>query len=533
MRGVIAAGHPQTAAAGAQILHRGGNAVDAAVGAAFASFIAEAVLVNIGGGGMAQVFNPAEGRSTVYDFFSTMPGLNGKPPDKPDFRRILVDFGPTQQPFFIGRASAAVPGVVAGLCQMAADLGRLPLEQTLRPAIELARQGVEMTPALAYVARILTPIFTDTPGLAAIFAPNGRMVQTGERLRLPQLADTLERLAHHGPDLFYTGDIARQIVADQQAHGGLITETDLRRYRVRRLEPVAVPYRGRTVLLPPPASLGGVLIAFMLRLLEPLEPARFAHNRTGHIRLLAEAMRVANQARAEQAADILPGPAQDEAVRRFLSDAVVSRYRQILTRRLADTPLPPDLPAPGGPSSTTHISTADADGMVVSVTTSAGECAGFVVGDTGITLNNMLGEIDLHPQGFHRLPPGQRLSTMMSPVIVLRGGQAELAVGSGGSNRLRTAITQFLSNVLDFGMDLQTAVDAPRVHFEEDVLQLEGGIDAAVAGSLEQYGYRVNCWPDRNMFFGGTHAVARQNHRWTAAGDARRGGTVEVVVNGE
>ena len=141
----------------------------------------------------------------------------------------------------------------------------------------------------------------------------------------------------------------------------------------------------------------------------------------------------------------------------------------------------------------------------------------------------MLGEIDLHPNGFHRLPPGRRLTTMMSPVLILRHGQPLLSVGSGGSNRLRTAITQVISNFIDFNMHLYEAVDAPRVHFEDNQLQLEGGISPATADQLQAAGYTINRWPDRNMFFGGAHAVAKDGGRWVAAGDRRRSGSTITV----
>jgi gamma-glutamyltranspeptidase/glutathione hydrolase len=178
---------------------------------------------------------------------------------------------------------------------------------------------------------------------------------------------------------------------------------------------------------------------------------------------------------------------------------------------------------------------ADAAGRIVSITTSAGESAGFVVADTGVMLNNMLGETDLHPHGFHRLPPGRRLITMMSPVLALRQGQPLLAVGSGGSNRIRSAILQVLSNLFDFKLDLAEAVAAPRLHFENDVLQLEGGVSPGVAAGLEAAGYKVNRWPELNMFFGGVHAVARpgqtsvKNSAWLAVGDPRRGGSMAMV----
>lgn len=191
--------------------------------------------------------------------------------------------------------------------------------------------------------------------------------------------------------------------------------------------------------------------------------------------------------------------------------------------------MPPDPAHPNGHRDTTHISVVDDDGLIAAVTTSAGENAGFVVGETGVCLNNMLGEIDLHPAGFHRLAPGTRLTTMMSPAIVLRDGAPILAVGSGGSSRIRSAILQVISNVLDFNLPLADAVTAPRIHFEHNILQIEGGILQSTVDEMRATGYNVVHWPDRNMYFGGTHAVALDGGTLIAAGDPRRGGAVAVV----
>jgi gamma-glutamyltranspeptidase/glutathione hydrolase len=515
------------------MLKMGGNAVDAAVAATFASFIAEVALgVNVGGGGIALVVDCKARRedghwseeATVYDFFSNMP--SGQMSDDSDFRNIMVDFGPEQQPFYIGRASAAVPGVVAGLCTMAQAQGTLPLAKLLEPAVRLARDGAVLSEALAYVMDILTPIFTDTPQSAAIFAPDGRVYKAGERMILPALAATLERLGEEGPDLFYTDAIAQAIVEDQCAHGGLITAGDLASYQVREVPPIRLGYRGFSVLLPPPASSGGVLIAFALKLLETVDVASLTPASIEHLRLLAEVMRLTNMARstweASQGSDTL-------RTRQFLSDKHITNYRRELRAILNGKSYPPDPEIGAWRGNTTHISVVDSQGMVISVTTSAGEYAGFVVGDSGVCLNNMLGELDLHPQGFHRLPPGVRLTTMMSPVVVLREGEPVLALGSGGSNRLRSAIVQVISNVIDFCMPLADAIDAPRVHFEAGVLQVEGGITDSVVTELDRAGYQVNHWPGRNMFFGGTHAVAQQNGKLIAAGDKRRGGSVVIV----
>jgi len=535
MNGVISAGHPATAAVGAEILQQGGNAVDAAVAASFASFVAEAVLVNIGGGGIAQIYNPITQQATVYDFFSPMPGLGlAHRPETLDFRQILIDFGAVQQPFYIGRGSVAVPGVVAGLCQMAAEHGRLSLAQLLAPAIRLAQEGTPLTPALDFVARLLTPILTDTPELARLYQPHGHMITTGERMTLPDLAQTLTQLGHHGPKLFYHGTVAQAIVADQQAHGGLITADDLANYEVFKLAPIEVTYRDYTILLPPPSSTGGVLIALALHLLAAFPVSTMPHQSAAHLRLLIEVMRLVNICRAEWdslSAGLNPLE-MGAALTQFLAPTKIAQH-VITLQQIINGQTPPLEPNhTPGPSNTTHLSVADESGMLVTVTTSAGENAGFVVGDTGIMLNNMLGELDLHPQGFHQLPAGQRLTTMMSPVIVLRNNQPILAVGSGGSNRIRSAILQFLSNVLDFNLPLSAAVEAPRLHFEANLTQLEGGIRPEVAQQLQQMGYDVHLWTERNMFFGGTHAVARNDQgQWEAAGDPRRGGSVEAIRN--
>ncbi|MEM7346501.1 MAG: gamma-glutamyltransferase [Chloroflexota bacterium] len=538
MLGVIAAGHPETAAAGAKILRQGGNAVDAAIAATFASFLAESALVNIGGSGIAQIYDAQKQDAFVYDFFSSMPGLgNTSPSNHPlDFRKVLVDFGSTQQPFYIGRASVAVPGAVAGLCELLADKGTLPLSTILEPTIALAREGVHLSGIQASITKIVGPILTDTPDIRAIYAPTGDIVKAGERIYFRDLAHTLETLSLQGPGLFYTGDIAKQIVVDQQQQGGLLTETDLASYQVRKTPPINITYRGYNILLPPLSSGGGPLIAFALKLLESRPLPLLEPNSLEHLQTVIEVMRLTNVARSEWEAGENQGKQKERSINSvedLLSETNCRRYIRYLQLALTQKEQLPDPYFPKGPASTTHLSVADANGMVVSITTSAGENAGFVVGDTGVMLNNMLGETDLHPNGFHQLPPGQRLITMMSPTLVLQQGQPILAIGSGGSSRLRSAILQTISNFLDFKLPIQAAIDAPRVHFENNMVQLEGGINPTVADQLEAGGYPVNRWSSRAMYFGGAHAVAysRGNEAiWSAAGDPRRGGSVEIVL---
>jgi gamma-glutamyltranspeptidase/glutathione hydrolase len=372
--------------------------------------------------------------------------------------------------------------------------------------------------------KLVSPILLDTPDLAAYFKREDQLVQAGDVIRYPLLANTLEKLAQHGPDLFYTGEIAQAIVMDQRRKGGFVTATDLKSYTLHQVAPIEVPYRDYTLLLPSSASMGGVLIAFSLKLLTEHSLSGVKPHGVEHIRLLAEVMRLTNQARISW--DVKRN--QEGALDYFLSEAHLANYRRLLKSALSGQTTP-DPTLPPSPPNTTHISVADQNGMIVALTHSPGENAGFVLGETGVTLNNMLGEMDLHPKGFHLLAPGERLQTMMAPVLALKDGRPMLAIGSGGSNRLRTAILQTVVNFIDFGMPLEQAILAPRVHFEEETLQLEGGIDPEVAFHLDNL-YQVNRWTERSMFFGGAHAVAREGDHWTAAGDPRRGGNAQTVA---
>ena len=522
MPAAIAAGDVQTVDAAAHMLRQGGNAVDAAVAAMFAALLAEPPLINLGGGGIALV---AHGdRVQAYDFMADMP--SGTPGPAMDFYEVVVQFEAASQSFWLGRASVAVPGFVAGLHALHADHGRLPWAQVLQPAIRLAEDGAVISPAQAHIIALLADLYRQDPALRDLFLPNDRPIPAGARLRRPALARTLRVLAQEGPDAFYRGSIAQAIVADQQAHGGLITAADLANYRVHRSQPLQRAYRDATVWLPGAPSKGGGLVAFTLALLADHDLAALQPLSPGHVRLLAEAMRLTQHARPWW-----EGDATRRA--RFLSPAFIAEYRARLRRALAQGPFPQEPPEPPTGPYTTHISVADAQGLVVSMTVTAGEDAGFIVPGTGIRLNNMLGEADLHPEGFHRLPAGARLGTMMTPLIArwnAAPGPVTLAVGSGGSSRIRSAVLQTFSYVYDFGQGLTQAVDAPRVHYEDGVLHLEGGVPPATAQALAARGYRVNPWPERSMYFGGAHAVVLTPEDAQAAGDPRRGGAAQVLA---
>ena len=530
LQGVVAAGSPETVAAGIDMLRQGGNAADAAVAAAFATFVAECTISQTGGSGFALVCPPSA-PAVLYDFFGVMPGLGSDTAvdrRRLDFHQSLLEFESSVGAYYIGRGSVAVPGNPAGLCMLAADFGRLPLSTLLRPTIRLARDGVIVSASQASIGALIKPIVTATPGISRIFSPNGQFIQTGDRLRNPSLATTLERLAAEGPDLFYHGSMAKAIIADQAEGGGLLTAEDLARYEVVRRAPLRSKYRDATILTNPPPSSGGTLIAFSLRLLEGFDVGKLARGSADHLALLAEVMRVTNLAREahDPALLIRPGDLDD-----WLCETRIAPYRsQVMDALMTGRASALQAGKPHRRGCTTHISVIDSQGMAVGLTTSPGESAGYSVADTGVVLNNLLGEADLHPQGFHKLPPGARLSSMMAPTVILKGERPRAVLGSGGSNRLRTAILQAISYIVDFGLPSAQVVEEPRIHFEGKALELEEGYDPDAADDLERMGYQVNRWPSRSMFFGGVHMAVLEADGFDGAGDPRRGGAFEVLA---
>ena len=487
--GVVAAGHPITARTGADVLRQGGNAVDAAIGAMLASFACEPLLNALGAGGYMLVAEPGND-PVLLDFFVEAPGRGADPSSRADLVPISVSFGDAVQIFNIGAASVGTYGLPLGLTEASRRFGRIPLVELVKPAATLARDGVELNAQQAYVIEILGGIVTSTPESAALFAPAGQLVGTGDVLRQPELADALERLGAEGAEPFYTGDIAAAIVSWLSDRGGLLTARDLAAYEVVDRSPVRVSYRDREVLTNPPPSAGGILIARALDLLN------------------------------EQA-----GPPDLQRIVAVMEETQAARTPEFLDG--LDNPLFVDAFLRGPLGSTTHIAVIDADGWACSVTCSDGSCSGVIVPGTGVHLNNMLGEQDLNPLGFHRFPPGRRLPSMMAPTIVLRDGAPELVLGSAGSNRIRSAILQTIIRVLDEGLRAGEAVKAPRVHFEAGVVYAEPGVDTE---GLEEAGRTIGRFRELNLFFGGVQAAERDpDGEFWGGGDPRRGGDAIVV----
>lgn len=493
-KSIVASGHPLVSEAAIEMLKRGGNAFDAAIAAGFISCMAEPALTSLGGGGFL-LAKTAQGQETLFDFFVDTPGSGlEKEQLEPHFFPVTVKFSGTDQDFNIGLASVAVPGNLKGFLHVHKKLGSLPLEAILAPAVRAADEGVAITDQQAHFLELLYPIMTLTDEGKKLFEPQGNYLKSGDIYCNSDLAHFLRQLSKDNRHEFYHGEYAGKAVQDMTKGHGLLTLKDLAAYHVIEREPLAAVYRGHRLLTNPPPSFGGSLIAAALKLMERLDLPAMQCGGAAHLAALVEVMKEVETHRATN----------HLSSQQFLREWAARTSHKIKTFSRG----------------TTHISVVDGMGNAASMTTSNGEGSGYILPGTGIMLNNMMGEDDLHPDGFHACPPGMRVSSMMSPSIMLHDDQVKLVLGSGGSKRIRTAITQVISNIIDFNMDVQKAVEAPRIHWDGNTIQVEPGFDKKTINALSHLG-PVNLWRDKNVYFGGVHAVVPDD---VGGGDPRRGG---------
>lgn len=509
--GVIAAGHQKTAEAGIEMLRLGGNAFDASAAAMLASFVAEATLTSAAGGGFL-LAHTQDNQNILFDFFSQTPSQK-KSKDNLNFYPAVINFGGAVQEFHIGLGSMAVPGNLWGVFHVHQKLGRLPFKIVAEPAIRYAKTGVEINDFQDYCLKLLEPILLASEEMRQVYAPRGELVKSGETVYMHNFAKTLAYLAENGFREFYDGEIAQRLVKDCQDYGGCLTLEDLKTYRVIERNPLVINYRSNTFLTNPPPSSGGILIAFALELLSKVNLADFGFGTGLHLQTLAHVMRLTNKARKDRYDSHIH---KKDIAQSFLSADHVEIYEKKLTEVVNKW------------GSTTHISVVDSEGNAASVTTTNGEGSSYVIPGTGIMVNNMLGEADLNPQGFHKWQENTRISSMMAPTIVLKNNRPEIVLGSGGSNRIRTAILQVISSIIDFNMDVDAAVNSPRIHWEDNIFNIEPGFNQEEINKMAlPLRNELVLWKQKNMFFGGVHTV-RENAAGLieGAGDRRRSGVI-------
>ena len=525
-RAMVVTNHPLASAAGAEMLLAGGNAVDAAVAALFALTVVEPMMVGVLGGGVAHI-RLAGGRHVVLDGLSTAPGAahgamyETVSNELPNYRDTV---GRANQ---VGPLAVAVPGALAGWCRALHDFGTLSIEDVTAPAIRLAERGFAATPYLADCVTDLAPDLNRDPGLAALFLPGGAPLRAGARVVQAEYAQTLRAIARQGAGALYAGELGGALVETMSRTGGLVSREDLGAYQVIEREPICGSYRGFEILGPPPPASSGVHVVQMLNLLEGFEVGAMGFGSPDAVHLLAEAMKIAFADRAVATAD----PAfVDVPVERLTDKAYADQRRRLIdparTRRWEPGVL-------GGESnSTTHVTVADADGNVVATTQTINGLFGACVRipGTGMIANNYMFNFDPHPGRALSVEAGKRVFTSMAPMMVRRGERLLYALGLPGGLRIFPSALQALVNLLDHGMTLQEAVEAPRIWTEGGVVEMEEAFPDTVENEIVNRGHEV---VRLQRIGGGMNAIAfGDDGSLTGAACWRADGTPVAIAGG-
>lgn len=522
---MVVTNHPLASATASHILLEGGNAIDAAVAALFALTVVEPMMVGLLGGGLTHIRTP-DGHHRIVDNLSCAPlaatEVLYRPLSESIANRRLTENRANEW----GALAVAVPGALAGWCQMLAEAGSMPLDLIMAPAIRLADHGFRVTPYLATnISEQALPLSRD-PVLASRYLPAGNVLKAGERLKQPQYADTLRLIAARGPQTLYGGELGTHVVAALARQGGILQRDDLVRYRVRDRVPVSGRYRGITVVGPPPPASSGVHIVQMLNLLEAFEIGQAGFGSVLASHLLAEVMAIGFADRALATAD---PDFVDVPVSKLMShDYARQRRAQIdLTQARCGTPPARTREAPD----TTHLTIADAHGNIVASTQTLNSAFGacIAVGDTGMIANNYMYNFDPHPGGALSIAPGKRVFTSMAPMMLLKAERPWVALGLPGGLRIFPSAMQAIVNLVDHRMSLQQAVEAPRLFCEGDVLEIENGHLPELADALAAMGHRVTRVP---RIGGGMNAISFDDDGMMTGAACWRADGTPVAIGG-
>ena len=533
-RAMVVTPQPEAAEAGAAMLAAGGNALDAALAAALAQGVVDPMMCGIGGIATMQVYDPASGTHLVLNGLGTCPGAATAAMWQADFLGECRDgFGYRVKGYAneLGPLAVTVPGALKVFAEAHARLGRKPWAALFEPAIGVAEEGWIIRPhvhtmftmneapygRLSYADKLA---YTED-GKRLYLRPDGSVKRLGDAVRNPDLAATLRVLARDGAAAFYEGEIARRIVAEMQARGGLITLADLAGFRAATSVPIGVDYRGyRVAVAEPPA--GGVVVAEMLRILERFDLAALGHNSPGYISVVAEAMKIAGADKEAHIGDPVFNPAPLEML---LSDAyadacaarIRAGERASLTRVTAEA------------KDTTHVAAVDADGMVVSMTHTLATPSGLIPAGSGFMLNGAMNWMDPRPGRAGSIAPGKRRYSSMAPTIVFDLGRPVVTLGAPGGAWITVAVMQVLLNLLDWGMGMQEAVSAPRFSATSDVIDISNRIPRATQKALEGERYQVRR-SYQSFAFAGVHGISLWDGRLEGGADPQRDGMAMGIV---
>ena len=466
--GMVISASEMASQVGAQILRKGGNAMDAAVATAFALAVTHPAAGNIGGGGFL-LYRSASGEAVAYDFREMAPSRSS-PTMFLENGKYDVDAHHNSY------LSVGVPGTVSGLHLAWREKGKLPWKRLVEPAVTLARGGFIVTDGLARSLRGVLPEMQKYPASVAQFTRNGAPYSAGDTLKQSVLAETLERIANRGPAGFYEGETAAALEKEMLAHGGLITRDDLKNYRAVRRASVRGTYRGYEVISMPPPTSGGVGLIEMLNVLEGYDMASMGSGSAAAVHLMVESMKRAFADRAAFLGD--PDFNREMPLERLISKPYAAQLRKTISRDHTTKSSPTTFEWPKESDETTHLSVVDADRNAVSMTYTLEEAYGvkIVVPGAGFLLNNEMGDFNAAPglttgDGLIGTPPnlvqpGKRMLSSMTPAILAKDGRLFMVTGSPGGRTIINTVFQTIVNVVDGGMNAQEAVDAGRFHHQ-------------------------------------------------------------------
>ena len=487
-RGMVVTNQPLASAAGAEMLAAGGNAIDAAIAAFFTLTVVEPMMVGVLGGGMAHI-RLADGSHIIIDGQSMAPLATGPTTYVPD-----PDAGPGAMDTIgrknaVGPTAVATPGNLMGWCEALERFGTFSLADVMEPAIRHASRGFRVTPYLHECISDCAADMARDPEIARLYLPGGAPIAAGTRLVTGDYAETLRSIAREGPSILYTGSLGQHYADHMAKAGGYISSEDLARYRTITRDAIRGTYRGFEIIGPPPPSSGPLHIVQMLNILEGYDIGVLGFGTPETLHLLAEALKIAFADRAAATAD----PAFVQVpVAKLLDKAYAADRRQRIDPRRAQAWTAEVAPGDGG-AHTTHLTIADGLGNVVASTQTINSLFGarYIVPGTGMIPNNYMFVFDPHPGRASSVEPGKRVTSSMSPVIVLRDGKPAFALGLPGGLRIFPSVMQALSNLIDHGMTLQEAVEAPRIWTQGHALEIETGFPPTVFQAMADRGHAV------------------------------------------
>ncbi len=532
--GMVSAAQPEAVEAGLAAFKAGGNAVDAAIATALVQTAVDPQMCGIAGFGSLQVYDPAKGLHVVHDFYGRAPRAV-----KPDMWQHLL-IGEAEDGFGfhlegrvneMGYGAIATPMTLKGLSEALRRYGTLPLGELLEPAISYAEDGFMVRPHVAAYWNLVptegraphSEMLTHFPATRKIYGkPSGGLHAVGETLRNPDMARTLRRVRDHGVDEFYSGSIARQIIADMQRHGGLISAEDLAAADPETTEPLWGTYRDVRIATNRPPG-GGVMLVEMLNILERFDLRAMGHNTADYIATVAEAMKLATIDKDAKVGD-------PRFVDVPLAELTSKAYAASLSERIerGEKASVPRLRAMKESADTTHVAAVDANGVCASLTHTLGTASGVVTDGLGFMYNGAMAVFDPRPGRAGSLAPGKARFSSMAPSIVFRDGKPLLVLGAPGGTYITMGILQAILHVVEFGLTALEAVSAPRFCATSDTIDITNRIFRSTERELQARGYQVRRSP-LNFHFSGVHAIRIIDGRLDGGADPGRDGMAAAV----